>query len=47
VTMGFIESANTASFTIPCNMFRDNRWKFDPRHMENLLTKELLPSSKK
>jgi len=47
VTMGFIEPANAASFTIPYNMFRDNRWRFDPRHTENLLTKELLPSSKK
>jgi DNA-binding Lrp family transcriptional regulator len=40
VSVGFVEPANATSFTIPYHMYQDNRWKFDPRQLENSLRKE-------
>ena len=40
VTMGFVEPSKATSFTIPYNMYQDDRWKFDSRQMENSLRKE-------
>ena len=39
VTMGFVEPTNATSFTIPYNMYQDDRWKFDLQQMENSLQK--------
>ena len=47
VTMGFVEPANATSFTIPHHMYKDDRWKFDLRQMENSLRKESVTPLKK
>jgi lysyl-tRNA synthetase class II len=40
VDLGFIKPAEASSFTIPYNMYQDDRWKFDLRQMQNALRKE-------
>jgi hypothetical protein len=40
VDVGFVEPTNANSFTIPYHMYRDNRWRFDPKQLESSLRKE-------
>jgi DNA-binding Lrp family transcriptional regulator len=47
VEIGFIEPANSTSFTIPYNMYHDDKWDFDVRQMENSLRRESVIALKK
>ena len=47
VEVGFVEPANATLFTIPYNMYQGDRWKFDPRQLENSLRKESVIPLKK
>ncbi|HUI24060.1 MAG TPA: hypothetical protein VLY82_06700 [Nitrososphaerales archaeon] len=42
-----MEPAKATSFTIPYNMYQGDRWKFDPRQLENRLRKQSVASLKK
>jgi DNA-binding Lrp family transcriptional regulator len=47
VDVGFVKPSEATSFTIPYNMYRGDRWRFDPRQMEHALRKEsVLPPKK-
>lgn len=47
VDVGFIKQADASSFTIPYNMYQNNRWKFEPRQMNNALREESVIPLKK
>jgi DNA-binding Lrp family transcriptional regulator len=47
VSIGLVKPADATSFTIPYNMFKDDRWKFDVRQMENALREESVIPLKK
>ena len=47
VEVGFVMPSEASSFTIPYNMYQDNRWKFDSHQMDNALRKDLVVPLKK
>jgi len=47
VEVGFVEPANSTSFTIPYNMYQGDSWRFDLNQMEKSLRKESVIALKK
>jgi len=47
VEMSFVNYSEASSFTIPYNMYQEDKWKFDIRQMERALQKESVVPMKK